>query len=276
MAGPGDARCAVPQPALVRPPAVAGAFYPQHPQALRAALHGAWADRRPLQSAVPKALIVPHAGYRYSGAVAASAYALLQGDQRSIERVVLLGPSHHYALSGFCVPQADAWQTPLGTVALDTALLAELATRPDVLASDRVHQPEHALEVQLPFLQQALAGPWRLVPVLVGQADAAEVAGLIDALWGGAETLVVVSTDLSHFLPLRQAEHVDAATVAQIAALRSDGLSGEQACGARPLAGLLQAARRRGMRAQVLDVRTSADAGGDAQRVVGYASVALF
>lgn len=262
-------------PPMIRPPAVAGAFYPQRPRDLQTALDAAWAGRRQVQAPAPKAMIVPHAGYVYSGAVAASAYALLQGGQRSISRVVLLGPSHHYALHGFCVPLADAWQTPLGNVALDTDRLAELAARADVLASDHPHEPEHALEVQLPFLQRALHGAWKLVPVLVGQVPAAQVADVIDELWGGPETLVVVSSDLSHFHPQREAERIDADTVAQIAALRSDGLSGERACGARPLAGLLEAARRHGLRAQVIDVRTSADAGGDAQRVVGYASVLL-
>ena len=260
---------------MVRPPAMAGVFYPLRPRDLQTALDTAWAGRRVIEAKSPKALIAPHAGYQYSGAVAASAYALLQGGERSIERVVLLGPSHHFALPGFCVPLADAWQTPLGKVALDTDVLAELSARPDVLASDRPHEPEHALEVQLPFLQRVLHGPWKLVPVLVGKLPPEQVADLLDAVWGGPETLVVVSTDLSHFHPQREAERIDADTVASIAALRSEAISGDRACGARPLAGLLEAARRHGLHAQLIDVRTSADAGGDSQRVVGYASALL-
>jgi len=259
----------------IRKACVAGTFYPGTTAALRAELDRCHAQRRVRDDPAPKAVIAPHAGYIYSGPVAATAYAAVARACGTVHRVVLVGPSHRYRLSGFAVPESQIWQTPLGPVALDGDALEPVAQRRDVARSDLAHEREHSLEVHLPFLQRAL-GRFSLVPILVGGASADSVAGLLQTLWGGPETLVVVSTDLSHFHPQAVAQAKDAATVAAITALDDSTLDGDAACGATPVAGLLRVARGAGMTCHAVDVRTSADTAGEPDRVVGYASFLLY
>lgn len=258
-----------------RPAAVAGYFYPADRRALAAQV-GEMLAAVPVDPAVstwPKMLLVPHAGYIYSGSVAAHAYARLSAGRGRIRRVVLLGPTHRTAVRGIAVPGVSAFATPLGLVALDRAALESIRHLPQVVSSDPAHADEHALEVQLPFLQQAL-GDFELVPLAVGSVSAEAVAAVIEHLWGGDETLIVVSSDLSHYLGYRQAQARDRDTVDRI--VRLDGaLDHQQACGATPLAGALLAARAHGLSARLLDLRNSGDTAGDRSRVVGYCAVAF-
>ncbi len=254
----------------IRPPAVAGAFYPANPGILAATVDQFLSDTTAVPHAQPKALIVPHAGYIYSGATAGHAYALLAPWREHIRRVVLLGPTHRVAVDGIAVPQTEAFATPLGSIPLDTAALASLADLPQIVASDRAHAQEHSLEVHLPFLQRLL-GQFTLVPLAVGHAAPKEVAEVLDRLWGGPETLIVVSSDMSHFLPYAAAKHVDSETCAHILQLDTH-IRPEQACGAYPINGLLLAARQRGLTPQLIDHCNSGDTAGDKQRVVGYAA----
>ena len=261
----------------IRPPAVAGSFYPREAEVLRRNLQdllagatsvGEVEDRGSL-----KALIVPHAGYGYSGPIAASAYALLTSVRDRIRRVVLLGPTHRVAVPGLAWPGGSAFQTPLGLVPLDLDAMVLLERFPQVSVSAAAHGQEHSLEVQLPFLQMVL-GPFRLVPLAVGTASPEAVAEVLDALWGGPETLVVVSSDLSHYLPCYQAKELDGRTCGSIANLQLLG-SHEQACGATPVNGLLLVAHQRGLTARLLDLRNSGDTAGDRDRVVGYGAFAF-
>ncbi|MDQ1314368.1 MAG: hypothetical protein QG662_477 [Pseudomonadota bacterium] len=258
----------------IRPAAVAGMFYPDNPVELKRTVAGLLASAGATEPASPpKALIVPHAGYIYSGSVAASAYALLGALRDRIRRVVLLGPTHRVYVHGLALPEADRFATPLGEVELDREAMQLLKDLPQVVRSAAAHQMEHSLEVQLPFLQTVL-GDFRLLPLAVGEATAAEVAEVLEKLWGGDETLIVISSDLSHFLPDTLARQVDGGTVEAILALDSH-LSHEQACGATPVNGLLLAARRHGLHPVALDVRNSSDTAGDPERVVGYAAFAF-
>lgn len=263
-----------PAPAGVRPAAVAGMFYPGAASALAAdvdlRLHLAGAGRAPA-GPVPKLLLVPHAGYVYSGPVAASAYATLAPARGRVRRVVLLGPTHRVALHGLALPGCAAFETPLGRVAIDRAAMQSLVGLPQVGVSDAAHAQEHSLEVQLPFLQRVL-GEFALVPIAVGRATLEEVAQVIERLWGGSETLIVISSDLSHYLPYDEAQARDGATIARVLAL-DPMLETSQACGAAPLAGALLCARRHGHAATLLDLRNSGDTAGDRSRVVGYAAV---
>ncbi|MDP2006581.1 MAG: AmmeMemoRadiSam system protein B [Rubrivivax sp.] len=265
----------------IRPAAVAGSFYPGSPWALREAvarhLAAAAVSRgaQPRRQRPPKLLLVPHAGYLYSGDVAGHAYALLAPVRERIRRVVLLGPAHRVALRGLAAPHAQAFETPLGRVPVDQAALAQLADLPQLRFSDEAHAREHALEVQLPFLQTVLGGGFTLLPLLVGEASAQAVDEVLERLWGGDETLIVISSDLSHFLPCAEARQRDRQTVQRILTL-SGGLHGDDACGAAPLNGALRAARRHGLQPRLLDLRNSADtAGSDPGRVVGYGAVAF-
>jgi AmmeMemoRadiSam system protein B len=268
--------------ASIRRPAVAGrypeaAFYPADEAALRdlvdALLARARASARSSpQGDRPKALISPHAGYQYSGPVAASAYARV--DPEGIRRVVLLGPAHRVAVRGLAAPCAVAFATPLGPVALDRQALDAVARLPQVERSDPAHALEHSLEVQLPFLQRVL-GSFELVPLVVGAAEAEEVDEVIEALWDGRETLVVVSSDLSHYLDYETARRLDARTSRAIEALAPDALDLDQACGCIPVQGLLLAARRHGLHARAVDVRNSGDTAGPKDRVVGYGAYVL-
>ena len=255
-----------------RPPAVAGMFYPGDARELADDV-AHLLDAAEAASGAPKALIVPHAGYVYSGPVAASAYALLAPVRASIRRVVLFGPTHRVPVRGLAVPSADSFATPLGVVPLDRAAIAEALQLPQVKAADGPHALEHSLEVQLPFLQAAL-DDFALVPFAVGDASAHEVADVMERLWGGDETLIVVSSDLSHYHAYAEAQRIDRRTADDILGLRALG-SHEQACGATPVNGLLDVARRRGLTPQLLDLRNSGDTAGDKSRVVGYAAFAF-
>lgn len=262
---------------LTRPAAVAGMFYPSEPKALAreldACFSGAAAPGSGAATGVPKALIVPHAGYIYSGAIAASAYSRLASVRSTIRRVVLFGPAHRVAVRGLALPSARRFETPLGAVDLDAEAIAAVADLPFVGQSDAVHALEHSLEVQLPFLQRVL-DDFKLVPFAVGHASAEQVAQVMDRLWGGGETLILVSSDLSHYHPYRSAQEIDRDTAATILAKRP-GLDHEQACGATPINGLLACATRRGLDVSLLDLRSSGDTAGDRSRVVGYASFAF-
>jgi hypothetical protein len=259
-------------PEAVRPSAVAGMFYPAEEAALRGEVDRlliAALRARPADAPLPKALIVPHAGYAYSGAVAASAYARALPLRGRIARVVLLGPAHRVAFRGLAVPSVEAFATPFGPVPLDRQALDAVRDLPGVVTHDAAHADEHSLEVHLPFLKRIL-GRFALVPVLVGQAEPADVAGLLEALWGGPETLIVVSSDLSHYHDYDTARGRDGNTVSAIETLNFERIGTGDACGARPIVGLLQLAGRRDLRLTTLDVRNSGDTAGPRDRVVGY------
>jgi len=258
----------------VRAPAVAGAFYPGTFDALQSQLLTLLASAGTAGARRPKALIAPHAGYIYSGPVAASAYVHLAPYCNDYSRVVLLGPAHRVRLRGLALPASTSFATPLGEISLDRDAASALRALPQVCVSDEAHALEHSLEVHLPFLQQTLAN-FTLVPLAVGDASVQDVAQVLDLLWGGDETLIVVSSDLSHYLPYPAAKHVDGQTTRMILDL-APRLNHEQACGATPVNGLLHAAARRGLRPQLLDLRNSGDTAGDKQRVVGYASFAFY
>jgi len=261
--------------ASIRPAAVAGAFYPGERRELAAEvdeLLGGVESFEPRFS-FPKALIAPHAGYIYSGAVAARAYDELAPARGIIKRVVMLGPVHRVPVRGLALPQAQAFETPLGRIAIDVAALRALEGAPHVVESAPVHALEHSLEVQLPFLQQVL-GDFSLVPFAVGDAAPAEVAQVIERLWGGEETLIVISSDLSHYRRYGDARRTDAATAERIASFATD-LDHDEACGATPLNGFLQVAKRRGLQNRLLSVCNSGDTAGSRDRVVGYSSFAL-
>jgi len=260
----------------VRPAAVAGSFYPGNDQQLRTDVRRMLASahaRTSREAPLPKALIVPHAGYMYSGDVAASAYARLAPLRGVVRRVVLLGPCHRVAVRGLALPGAERFETPLGDVPIDAAAARELRALPQIVESPAAHAQEHSLEVHLPFLQEVL-GEFSLVPLAVGDASPAEVAEVLERLWGGAETLIVVSSDLSHYLPYNTAQRTDRQTVNDMLALDSR-IDHEHACGATPVNGLLLLARRKGLVPELLDLRNSGDTAGDRSRVVGYASIAF-
>lgn len=253
----------------IREPAVAGTFYPADARRLESVVSGLLQQATPAAGPAPKALVAPHAGYVYSGPVAASAYARLLPVRGVVRRVVLLGPAHRVALRGLAVPAVDALRTPLGDVPVDAEGVARIADLPQVGRSDVAHLGEHSLEVHLPFLQVAL-GPFSVVPLVVGEATDDEVAEVLERLWGGDETLVVISSDLSHYHDYETARRLDAATCAAIEGLRPEALAWESACGRVPVRGLLRVAQRRGLRARTLDLRNSGDTAGPRDQVVGY------
>jgi AmmeMemoRadiSam system protein B len=257
----------------LRPAAVAGTFYPGSPAQLAAEVRRLLAAVPQADVAPPKALVVPHAGYIYSGPIAASAYARIGSASGKISRVLLLGPAHRVAIRGLAAPEATAFATPLGAVDVDTDAIARALTLPQVRVSAAAHAQEHSLEVQLPFLQ-ALLGGFRIAPFVVGAAGADEVADLLDLLWGGPETLIVISTDLSHYHRYADARAIDRGTAERILAL-GPALDHEEACGATPLNGFLVCARRHGLGPELLDLRNSGDTAGDRARVVGYAAFAF-
>jgi MEMO1 family protein len=260
----------------VRAPAVAGLFYPADPDELRALVASclAGAGPAPPDEPPPNALVAPHAGYVYSGLVAAAAYQRAVRLAGRVSRVVLLGPAHRAFLRGLAAPRADAFATPLGVVPIDRPVIDGLIDLPQVSVSDAPHAGEHSLEVQLPFLQVVL-GEFRLVPFVVGEASDEEVEEVIERLWGGDETLVVVSSDLSHYHDYATARKIDAESRRAVEALEPGGLGRESACGAVPVRGLLRAARRFGLVARTLDLRNSGDTAGGRDRVVGYGAWSL-
>jgi AmmeMemoRadiSam system protein B len=260
-----------------RPAAVAGMFYPGEPRTLAGEVDAMLATVSPaptFSGQQPKALIAPHAGYIYSGPIAASAYALLAPHAATIRRVVLLGPCHRVAVRGLAVPQDDAFVTPLGEIPLDRDAIAAALRLPQVVQHDAAHADEHSLEVQLPFLQRVL-DDFSLVPFVVGYATPDEVAEVLELLWGGPETLIVVSSDLSHYHPYADAKQRDSHTADDIGHLRLL-VDHEQACGATPINGLIELAQDRGLTPRLLDLRNSGDTAGDKARVVGYASFAFY
>ena len=255
----------------VRPPAVAGSFYPADPDQLIDGLRSSFAAayRPDGDQPVPKALIVPHAGHVYSGPIAASAYLRLIPGRTTIRRVVLLGPSHRVPLEGMAVSSADALATPLGLIPVDDPARRAALAGPGVRVDDTAHAAEHSLEVQLPFLQVVL-DRFAVLPIAVGRCDADDVAAVLDLVWGGPETVIVVSTDLSHYQRYDDAVTLDRRTAATIAASRPEAIGDRDACGAYPLRGLLVAASGRRLPIELLDLRNSGDTAGDKQRVVGY------
>ena len=259
----------------VRPAAVAGMLYPADRAALLSQVNSCLRcpdQRKP--SVQPKLLIVPHAGYVYSGPIAGRAYARLAGCATQIRRVVLLGPAHRGGVRGLAVPTVDAFDTPLGRVPIDGAARDALAGLDQVVRDDRAHALEHSLEVQLPFLQAMLGDTFKLLPLAVGEVDAAKVAQVLERLWGGDETLIVVSTDLSHHLPYAGACSTDRMTASRMLDLATD-FDPFEACGAHALNGVMIAARHHGMCAELIDLRNSGDTAGKRHRVVGYAALAL-
>lgn len=256
----------------VRPPAVAGMFYPAEPGQLAHDVQRLLAGASS-HDLIPKALIVPHAGYVYSGAIAATAYTTLRPIAARIRRVVLLGPTHRIAVRGLALPGVDAFDTPLGRVMLDAAAARSIAHLPQISVSAQAHAQEHSLEVQLPFLQSVLTD-FTLLPLAVGMATAEEVAEVLEVLWGGEETLIVISSDLSHYLPYSTAQRVDNDTVQSILKLRQP-INHEHACGGTPINGLIVAARQHRLTPHLLDLRNSGDTAGSRDQVVGYAAFAF-
>ncbi|NTW51657.1 MAG: AmmeMemoRadiSam system protein B [Chlorobiaceae bacterium] len=256
----------------VRQPAVAGSFYPASREALVRDLGQllSQAIEPDENSPCPKALIVPHAGYIYSGKTAAAGYASLRRCASTITRVILLGPVHRVTVQGLALPDAQAFMTPLGSIEIDQEAIKSLAGMAQVSVNGEAHLAEHSLEVQLPFLQ-TLLGPFKLVPLAVGTASNGQVAEVLERLWGGPETLIVISSDLSHFKPYEQASRIDRETVQRI-------LTGvplytyEQACGATPINGMLLAAKMHGLTAHLVELCNSGDTAGNRQQVVGYAA----
>ena len=258
-----------------RPPAVAGFFYPASAAELQRDVQAflAQAQSAASEEPTPKVLIAPHAGYIYSGPIAASAYSRIASAADSIERVVLLGPAHRVHVNGMALPAASVFQTPLGSIAIDQDAVATVQQLAQVVISDEAHAQEHSLEVHLPFLQQVL-GAFKLVPFAVGNASPQQVAEVLNLLWGGRETLIVISSDLSHYLPYPRACATDEFTAETILRMQPQ-LDHHQACGATPINGLLLAAQTRGLEPRLLDLRNSGDTAGDKSRVVGYASFAF-
>jgi len=253
----------------VRAPAVAGKFYPDDPVVLRQLIEQ-WLEEvnLPLSDLLPKGLIVPHAGYPYSGPVAASGYSLVGAHCQWATRVLLLGPAHYVPFRGIAASSASVFQTPLGEVPVDQAAVQAGLKLPGVVICDEAHLYEHSLEVQLPFLQVCLSD-FQLAPFVVGEAEADEVAELILSLWD-ERTLPVISTDLSHYLDYWTARAVDQETSELIQSLRWQDLSGERACGYKPLQGMLEAVAARNLKVTAVDVRNSGDTAGDRSQVVGY------
>lgn len=260
----------------VRLPAVAGLFYPKDADGLRRTLRALLAAPSAPADAVrpPKALVVPHAGYAYSGAVAAAAYRRIEGAAETIRHVVLVGPSHRVRMRGLAMPSCDFFATPCGEVPIDDAARRHLRELGLAGVSDAPHAAEHSLEVQLPFLQTVLRN-FDVLPIAVGQVPGGHVARALEAVWGGPDTLIVVSSDLSHYHTHSEALELDGMTTRSILARRSD-LCDEQACAAEGINGLMEVARSKALKVELVDQRTSAETAGDNSRVVGYGSYALF
>ena len=259
----------------IRPAAVAGQFYPGNPRELEASVRRYLAAATTAEGPIPKAVIAPHAGYVYSGPVAASAYARLAPARGRITRVVLLGPCHRVPVRGLALSGASAFASPLGDVPLDREMCANLAQLPQVEVFDASHAHEHSLEVHLPFLQVVL-GRFALVPLAVGDASDWEVAEVLERAWGGPETLIVISSDLSHYLSYDAARALDAATCEAIEHLDGARIGRDQACGRAPVKGLLALARKKGLAVATADLRNSGDTAGPRDKVVGYGAWLFF
>lgn len=255
-----------------RKPVVAGMFYPANPGQLAGSVRH-MLDAAEVDAPEPKVLIAPHAGHVYSGAVAATGYRLWEKNPDSVRRVILLGPSHRVWFRGLAFPSVETFLTPLGAIPIDRTACEAIRALPHVIENDQPHAQEHSLEVHLPFLQSVLRD-FSLVPIVVGEANPAEVAEVLDALWGGDETRIVISSDLSHFHPYAEACRIDQRTSRRIESFETD-LRGEEACGHHPLNGLLHTAAQRGMSLNTLDLRNSGDTAGSKDSVVGYGTYAL-
>lgn len=253
----------------IRNPCVAGYFYPADPIILAATIENLLANAADLNVAAPKAIIAPHAGYIYSGSIAATIYKTLMPHKDVIKRVILLGPAHRVAFEGIAVTNLDAFATPLGNVPIDLASIKTTLDIPTVNVFEHAYDMEHSLEVQVPFLQNVLSS-FSLVPCVVGNADPHNVALLLQRLWGGPETLIVISSDLSHYYDYHTAQKLDAETTQAIIELAPQKIKENQACGRLPVKGLLLAAEKLHLTARVLDLRNSGDTAGDKNRVVGY------
>jgi hypothetical protein len=256
-----------------RAAAVAGYFYDADAGRLQHHVNALLNAESAIPEALPEALIVPHAGYIYSGSTAAYAFRCLLTDPDQVKRVLLIGPAHRVYVDGMAIPAVDYFSTPLGEVALDRAGLDQIGHLPGVQVSDEAHREEHSLEVQLPFLQTVL-NEFTLVPVVVGGAGAGEVASVIDALTDDPHTLVVISSDLSHFLSYQEARRVDTSTCEHILH-KATTLKGDEACGARAINGLMASSRFRTSTVSLLHACNSGDTAGKPDRVVGYAAFAL-
>jgi MEMO1 family protein len=256
-----------------RHPAVAGTFYPANPRLLHQLLDQYFKDA-PTAPKVPKAIIAPHAGYIYSGPVAASAYARLKPAKDRITRVVLIGPSHRVAFRGLAVSRADTFSTPLGKILVDQGAVKMLVQLPFVEYIEKAHALEHSLEVHLPFLQETLAD-FKIVPIVAGDATPEQVAEVIATLWGGDETLIVISSDLSHYHDHATAKRLDQTTSDRIEKLQYELLTSDSACGNVPVSGLLKLARDKALSVKAIDLRNSGDTAGDKTRVVGYGAYVI-
>lgn len=252
-----------------RNPCVAGYFYPAEPAILAATVQNLLANARDTGSPAPKAIIAPHAGYIYSGPIAATIYKTMELNKNLIKRVVLLGPAHRVGFQGIAVTNLDAFATPLGTIPIDLASINSVLNLPDVKIFEHAYDMEHSLEVQLPFLQSILPS-FSLIPCVVGDADPHNVADLLQHLWGGPETVIIISSDLSHYHSYDNAMVLDAKTSKAILALAPQDITDHQACGHLPIKGLLLTAQRLNLKARQLDLRNSGDTAGDKNRVVGY------
>lgn len=259
----------------IRQPAVAGMFYPADKQSLKNDIHQYLNNVSVEQKENPKAIVVPHAGYIYSGPIAASAYKQIIPLKDKINRVVLLGPSHRVAFTGLAVPESDVFNTPLGNIPIDQKSIQQLSDLPQVIASDQAHRDEHSLEVQLPFLQEIL-GEFSLIPLVVGDAERHEVAEVINRLWGDEHTLIVISTDLSHYHEYNEAQQLDRATSDAIENLKPDLIGYEDACGRNGLKGMMTVAEEKNLSVDILDLRNSGDTAGDKNRVVGYGAYVFY
>jgi MEMO1 family protein len=255
-------------------PAVAGLFYPAEAAELRHEVRAFLGAAKTGQVAHPKALIAPHAGYLYSGPVAGQAYAQLAGMAGQIKRVVIFAPAHRTPFIGVAYNSASRFRTPLGEIEVDRDGLERIADLPQVRLMDTAFRGEHSIEVHLPFLQESLQG-FKLVPLLVGDADPKEVEEVMERLWGGDETLIVISSDLSHYLDYDSARRMDAHTTEAIEHLAPEEISFHHACGRIPVNGLLLAARHHHLHATTLDLRNSGDTAGSRDRVVGYGAYAF-
>jgi AmmeMemoRadiSam system protein B len=255
----------------IRPAAVAGAFYPENPSRLRGMVEELLKHANVSLDRPPKALIAPHAGYIYSGPIAASAFSVLPRDTK---RVVVVGPSHHFNFAGLAVSKAAAFQTPLGQVPIDTEALQRIAARPQVQPIPQAHRFEHSVEVMLPFLQVILK-EFTLVPIVSGSTSDEEMGGLLEQLWEGPETRFIISSDLSHYHNYDDARQLDLKTAQSIEQLRAHDIHADSACGRVPIRGLIWCAQRHQLRVRTLDLRNSGDTAGPRDRVVGYGAFAF-